>query len=327
MSLAGKNLASGHNAIAAARYRQIAIKDKKVMEKKLFDAISLRKSTRNYTNIDIEKKAIKDIENFTSQIPTLSNFKVNFRIFKNEPGIIDLIHPLSSFLIQAPYFFIVSCRKEKNYLEEAGFQSEHLILYLTSKNLNTCYIGGMIDFIALEKKIHLPDNEKIIIFSPIGKSKDNFFNFFQDLQLKTCMMITGIDLNRKKLNEIVFHNIWENKDIVNIEDKLLEIFSQVQLAPSWCNIQPWRFIVTDSKIYLFMANPNLKDEILGHKNTWDNDYRKFDVGIAMSHFNIAAKYLNFRGNWFFPTEKDYDKLLYLKVPSNIELISVWDKSL
>ncbi len=294
-----------------------------MMEKSLLDAIALRKSTRNFSNIDIEKKTIKDIESYISQIPTLSNFNINFRIFKNEPGIIDLIHPLSSFLTQAPYFFIASCNKEKNYLEEAGFQSEHLILYLTSKNLNTCYIGGMVDFITLEKKINLPDDEKIIIFSPIGKSEDNIFNFFSNIQLKTCMMMAGIDAKRKDLKEIVFHHVWGNKNIDDVEDKLLEIFSRVQLAPSWCNIQPWRFVVTDNKIYLLIAETKLKDEMLGHKGTWGNDYRRFDVGIAMSHFSIAAKYMDFKGKWSFPIKKNYDELLGLKIPSNIELISVW----
>ncbi len=114
-------------------------------------------------------------------------------------------------------------------------------------------------------------------------------------------------------------------DLVFInEGNLKEIFLKVQPAPSWCNIQPWRFVINEKKIYLFLAARTLQNKMLAHDNYRGNDYGFFDLGIAMCHFHIAAEELNYPGKWILKNQLIKPLQHKLKVPDNFQLVAIWE---
>ena len=84
-------------------------------------------------------------------------------------------------------------------------------------------------------------------------------------------------------------------------DKLERIWEATRLAPSACNLQPWRFLVLRSPDARGRVRPMFQDWVglapllivaLGNRNTaWRRDGESIhavDVAIALEHFILAA---------------------------------------
>jgi nitroreductase len=111
-------------------------------------------------------------------------------------------------------------------------------------------------------------------------------------------------------------------DYLNDNPLLKQIFSFVRLSPSGANIQPWRFILSDEKIYCF-AHDISKENPLLNENLWGMDFSRFDAGIAMCHFDIAAKGLGYKGGWQIPSG-DNDKKEQGNSKSGNRLVGIWE---
>jgi nitroreductase len=84
-------------------------------------------------------------------------------------------------------------------------------------------------------------------------------------------------------------------------EKLTRIWEAVRLAPSACNLQPWRFLVVKSDVMRAkisrilqpwaLTAPLLVVALGNRKTAWRRDgqsYHEVDVAIAMEHLVLAA---------------------------------------
>lgn len=74
------------------------------------------------------------------------------------------------------------------------------------------------------------------------------------------------------------------------ELNMLELFSAIRYAPSYRNKQPWRFVITNSEIHIYVQNDaELKSSLT-------------DVGLIMYYFQEMAKGMGIKGNWELVSE-------------------------
>jgi len=96
------------------------------------------------------------------------------------------------------------------------------------------------------------------------------------------------------------------------EEKLLQVLEAARIAPSACNLQPWRIIVVrdpQKKEALYEAYPRdwfIKAPVIlticvDHTQSWKRsdgkDYGDVDIAIAVDHMTLAAADLGLGTCW------------------------------
>ena len=161
------------------------------------------------------------------------------------------------FQVKAPYYAALYSEKhEEDYLQ-AGCLMEQLVLYLHTQGIGSCYQGG-----ARLQKDEEEDMELIMILAfgypaePLERSRVAF--------------------KRAPLEKLVKVNAAPGKE----QKKLLEC---ARLAPSALNQQPWRFVVTENRIHLFIKRPGRA----GYQRQLNRNL--FHAGIVLAHMLIAGE--------------------------------------
>ncbi|BAL80755.1 nitroreductase family protein [Caldisericum exile] len=124
---------------------------------------------------------------------------------------------------------------------------------------------------------------------------------------------------------------YQNKDVE--EEKLKEVLEAGRLAPSACNIQPWKFIVvrdpeTRKKMASHCANQKFVSEApvlivgciteRGYLMGGWYDSNILDLGIALDHMTLQAVHLGLGTCWIGAfNESEVKKLL--NIPHNVRV--------
>jgi len=117
------------------------------------------------------------------------------------------------FLVQAPYYLVLSAKDHPFAAVNAGYVMEQLVLYLVSKGFATCYLGDA------KSKPDLDQYQPMIVVA-FGKA---------------AATAVKKPASRKKLTELV------NQPPV-AQQNARKIIEAARIAPSAFNLQPWRFM-------------------------------------------------------------------------------------
>ena len=157
---------------------------------------------------------------------------------------------------------------------------EQLALYLHTKGSGSCYQGG-----ARVKHDEEKELEPVMIMAfgypaePLERDREAF--------------------KRMELNRFVkVHG-----NFGKVQRKLLEA---ARVAPSAMNLQPWRFVVTDGKIHMFVKKPGK----IGYQ--MQQDFNLFDAGIALAHMLVTAE-----EQWVDLEYQKLDSILEKDFPNNM----------
>jgi len=98
--------------------------------------------------------------------------------------------------------------------------------------------------------------------------------------------------NRKPFDELFFSKTFQGQ----LNEKEKETFGffleMVRLAPSASNKQPWRVVVDNKVLHFFLKRtPNY------NKNMLHADLQRVDMGIAISHVELALNEKNVSHKW------------------------------
>ena len=106
----------------------------------IYEAIFNRYSVREYRMEKIEPERLEALKRYLKTVAPLDEEKpVEFEIVDN----IDKkqkVHGL--WKTEAPYYLAVYCGDDRLSMRNAGYTAEQAVLYLTSKELGTCYLGA-----------------------------------------------------------------------------------------------------------------------------------------------------------------------------------------
>lgn len=183
-----------------------------------------------------------------------------------------------------------------------GYLFEKIIIFATSLELGTCWLGGTFNKSDFIEKSRLNEGEKFICASPIGYPTEN-----KSIRDRAMRKLAKSD-HRKDFNELFFSKDLKplNKEEIGIYKKALEM---VRIGPSASNKQPWRIVKEEDKYHLYL------ERTPDYAKPLDYDIQLLDMGIAKYHFEATLKENNVDGNWF--DLEDYPKY------DNFEYISTW----
>lgn len=264
------------------------------------EAIKKRKSTRNFNSEKKIPSSVKATIERTLKENSTNSFRFQWLssdLQKVKLGTYGFIRGASNFLIGSTK----DLSKESTI--EFGKAFERVILKATKEGLNTCWMAGSYNLKDFSKSIDLQKGEQIVIVSPIGyasgerKMKDRFIS-----------LLSGSH-KRKEWEALFFHKEEKTPLAQTIIPPYQIPLAMVRLAPSSNNGQPWRVIFDDDHFH-FYFHPQLSASPLRSFSTGYND-----LGIAMSHFELAAEELNLLGSWV-----DNDPNIHTK---KLEYIRSW----
>ena len=252
------------------------------------NAIRTRKSIRTYNNIPIEPAVKKQLIEFmpANSVGIFGN-KVDFYWvdgsldeFKDiKLGTYGVISGTSSFIIGK------ITDSDKNF-EDFGFCLEKLILYCAELNIGTCWLGGTYNKSSFADSVHLKEGEYIPAVTPVG-----YFGTKKRTIDKMFRRFAGSD-NRKPFNELFFSQTFSSSLSEKEKSAYGFFLEMIRLAPSASNKQPWRIVLIGKVFHFYLKRtPNYNSKLL------QSDLQRVDMGIAMSHFEVALSEKKVEHSW------------------------------
>lgn len=245
----------------------------------LYPAIELRKASRTFAS-PLDDYSFKSLKDFSEKLMVCSENRVIIKIFQNEGD--DIFNGSKSFglIKNAKSFASFSI---KQYLTDAdacysrtllGYFGEQFVLKATSLGLGTCWVGGTYDKKALESKL-AGNDEEVICVIPLGvvSKRRSCREFFMN----------GCSFNYKRKRKDLEKIIFNYKDFSDRQTWVQTALNAARLAPSSFNKQPWLFKVSDRIIEIVNLGKTMKSCL--------------DIGIVMSHLEMAINSQKLSGNW------------------------------
>jgi nitroreductase len=189
------------------------------------------------------------------------------------------------------YLVVIGDSHQPNFQEAAGYTGEGFILEATSMGLGTCWIGGMFNPYAAARQFPLQPAERVLAVVAIG-----FPSAAKTFEEK---LMSGLARSYKRLPL----SQWvSGLEPAQYPEWLPEALEAVRLAPSAANRQPWRLYI-ESNSTLFSTAGGLYETAIS---------KRLDCGIAMLHFDVAARFKAVYGQWEFLETPQVARLTYHK---------------
>ncbi len=170
--------------------------------------------------------------------------------------------------------------------EDYGYALEAIILELTSLGLGTCWLGGTFSRAEYGRLLSLAGDEFVPAVTPVGFAAE------RRGALERLVRWGAKSDSRLPWEKIFFDQTIDCPLIRESAGEHAEVLEALRRAPSASNKQPWRVLRQDERFHLFLLpTPGYR------KLVAVTDLQRIDMGIAMSHFEAAAKALNLPGSW------------------------------
>ena len=269
------------------RVKAISKKGKSIS---IHSIIRRRFSVRHYTSKPVPEEILASvIKAGETSLALDKNIKVRFHLIKEGKLVAEQMTFFTGgrwLFGSAPHFIIATSEEKPLFMMNMGFRMEQVLLFTTTQGLGTCWIGGLFTEKRIGAFLGLDKGERVIALTPLGYPDTSFYG----RTIHSVVHLGAPDTRRRKpLEQIVFGSQW-GSPLETRDSGLLEVLECTRLAPSWANTQPWRFLVSDKEI-IALADARVSSIRDG------KHYYRLDVGIAMSHFFLAAKELGWKGSW------------------------------
>jgi nitroreductase len=273
------------------------------LNKPIFEIIKTRKSVRSYLDQEIEQdeldKIMKDISKFQGPFRDSVRFEL---IIDDKVSLNNAKLGTYGIIQGAKYYLAVIASRKEECLYELGYAAERAILYLTDKNLGTCWMGGTFERANFAEKIELKDDEFLPIVIPFGYIKNK-----QSIKDKMIRMSAGSNM-RTDWGGVFFNEEVGKPMHPNDAGSYKSAFEAVRVAPSASNKQPWRVIKKGEDFEFYLKSTAGYGDKLGF------NIQEIDIGIAMCHFEMVAIEEDLKGQWEISlgnNEKNTDDMTYV----------------
>lgn len=260
----------------------------------IFQIITQRFSVRIYQETPIPDEIQKEFQTYLAAIrkgPLGS--PVRLELVAASPDDTQALRGLGTYgFIKNPTGFIVGAVKAGEYaMEDYGYAMEEAVLEATALGLGTCWLGGSFAQSGFARKIGKLEHEIIPAVTSTGYA-------VEDCRVR--------DRSRQKVGADE-RQPWENlffegrfgiplrPETAGLYPDALEM---VRIGPSAKNKQPWR-VVRDGERWHFYCQrtPGFGPGTVVFALLRLADLQRVDVGIAMCHFELAAREQGLSGSW------------------------------
>lgn len=182
------------------------------------------------------------------------------------------------FIKNAPGFVGGTILNTLEGIVDFGYLFEIVILKLTQAGFGTCWLGGTFQRQALKE--YTKEGMIIPAITPVGYPEDK-------MSLAERAIRFSIKADRRKH----FHEMFYEKDIhhplkdqAKDEHPLGRILELIQLGPSASNKQPWRVILDQNSMHIYLERtPN-------YATSLPFVMQALDIGIALAHAEVGFKH-------------------------------------
>ncbi len=242
-----------------------------------------RRSTRDFKEkevSDIYKEELKAYFNKCKRLIPSINTELKIIDPDNSPMMNGCVG-YKDLLIEAPAYLLILSAKEDNYLENAGFIGEDMVLKLTDMGLDSCWVTiNEPDEFASRFKIADNMAPAALIAFGYGKSEADRTSRLDIVNMSNVSLKkrTGYVAAKLYITDAIYAEdmgLISNPALLDRYTDLYKGLISACCAPSFLNRQPYRFIIKGGKFILVA----LKDD-----QTDEND-GKLNLGIVMLHFD------------------------------------------
>ncbi|MBN1438534.1 MAG: hypothetical protein JW929_03915 [Anaerolineales bacterium] len=195
------------------------------------------------------------------------------------------------FIRGAAGFLIGAAPRSQTSLEDCGYRLEELVLLGTDLELGSCWLGGTFTRSGFARKIGLAPDEELPAAVALGRIADP-----ERAKRGVIRRAAGSD-TRLPWGMLFFQDSFSVPLPREAAGPYAEALETVRLAPSASNKQPWRILRTDGGWHFYLRRTRGYHKGFLQKALGVADLQRIDIGIAMCHFELAAREAGLHGEW------------------------------
>jgi len=267
--------------------------------------ISNRKSVRDYKKTALKDEHIKELKAYANKSKKLiSDIEVEILIMGNE--VFENLNGKAGykgFMLDAPNYAILLSEKKDNYIKNAGYIGEEIVLKALDMQIGSCWVTFN-DSDLVKSNLGINSDKEVVAIIALGydDNKTKIINIptigANESKTKIEKVADNVS-ERLGVEDIVYLNKWGcSATADDLENRaLLDAFHYARLAPSTLNRQPWRFILDDGMVVLAVRNDD-------HTGTYEEE---IDAGIVMLYFEAIVDVTLTDITWILEApKKDYN---------------------
>lgn len=277
--------------------------------------IRRRVSCRRYRAEPLTAEQARALEGFLASLPRGPfGSSARFRLAAAQADDRSALRGLGTygFIHHAPAFVIAAARDAGSSLEDFGWQMEQLVLFATSLGLGTCWLGGSFTRSRFAEKIAAGVGEIIPAVIAVGTPA-----------AAPGVIDEVVRWQARADSRLPWRELFFERDFTAPLEReqagaFAEPLEMVRLAPSASNKQPWRAIRRDGRCHFYLRRTPGYREGLVVRLLSVADMQRIDMGIALCHFELAAREAGLNGAW---VQADP----HLSTPDGrLEYVASWD---
>jgi len=258
------------------------------------DVIPKRFSCRTYARKPIDDARQESLHAYMASLPA-GPFKQPARFILTSASAHDWsgLRGLGTYgFIHGASGYIIGATRSTGYaLENFGYLMESIVLFATDIGLGTCWLGGSFTRSSFNRKIKLAGQEEIPAVVAIGIIDDQE-------RARNGVIRRFVHASERRSWSRMFWDREFNKPLTEAEAASYATpLEMVRLAPSASNRQPWQVVKKGGCYHFFLRRTKDYQEGLLKRALRQLDLQRVDMGIAMCHFELAARELDLRGKW------------------------------
>ncbi|MBC8377320.1 MAG: nitroreductase [FCB group bacterium] len=278
-------------------------------DQSISNLIQLRSSWRSCTGQAIAPDKLRLLDDYVqSKTEGIQGDKVRFELVAATAEDSEELRGLGTygFIRGASGFIVGAVDKQISNLEDYGYLMEDIILFATGLGLATCWLGGSFRKDNFSSRINIQPHEIVPAVVSVGLPADN-----RNVIDRIIRNVAG-SKNRKEWKSLFFESDFQTPLTRERAGKYAHVLDMVRLSPSASNKQPWRYVLDEHEVHLFLQRtPGYR------KPNLFCDLQRIDMGISMYHFESVCQEHNLGGQW---TNQE----LTSPFPGNWEYIISWD---
>jgi nitroreductase len=255
----------------------------------IIETIRARRSCRTYDGHSLDQGSIDELNAFLeSNREGPFGGGVLFKLLALDDLAAEALKTVGTYGVikEARYFLLGAVGLRPLAMEDFGYCMEKNILKATAMGIGTCWLAGTFRRSGFARQMNLRKGEVLPAVSPLGHPGES-----RSLTERFFRFSAGAD-KRKPWGELFFDG---NLDTPLKEEEAGPFATPlecIRLAPSASNKQPWRAVREVTAYHLYLSRtPGYE------KFSPDILLQNIDMGIALCHFELAARELGLNGTW------------------------------